>query len=512
MDRTFTSAYRMNPMKTFLAPFRVLIALGIFLGVATYVCARSNDIELGLQAYTFRRLTFVEAVDQAKADGIHAIQAFGGQTLGGGLPGKFDHHMDANTRTQLLALLKEKGVRLDSYGVVNGRDETEWRQIFEFARAMGLRAIASEPAPEVLPLVDRLSRESGIRVALHNHPTPSTYANPQFALRTLASYGDNIGLCADTGHWARSGYDPVASLHEATGHVIAVHFKDLTERGVRAAHDVPWGTGTSDAAGQIAELRRQHFNGCVFIEYEHDTPTLNEDVRRSADYFRQALAASDEQLQRHAVIPPGYTRQTKDLWADDRGKNSAKWEAPSPLFANDLSNADFAPGSWAWENHVLVAKGGGDLWTKENYGDFAVMLEFRTAKDSNSGVFLRCTDPVNWLQNSMEIQILQGTEIDKKHVVGALYDCLAPKKEIQIQPGVWHRYVITAKGSVITVSLDGEEIVKADLSKWTQAHRNPDGTENKFDHAYKDMPRSGRIGLQYHGSPIEFRNLFVERL
>ena len=39
-----------------------------------------------------------------------------------------------------------------------------------------------------------------------------------------------------------------------------------------------------------------------------------------------------------------------------------------------------------------------------------------------------------------------------------------------------------------------------------------DGTLNKFDHAYRDLPLSGRIGLQYHGSPIEFRNLFVERL
>jgi sugar phosphate isomerase/epimerase len=492
--------------------FRAFALCCFLFGTVCPAFARSDDIELGLQAWTFRRMTFAETLDQAKADGIHAIQAYSGQELGGGLSGKFDHHMDANTRAQVLALLKEKGVRLDSYGVINGHDEAEWREIFDFARAMGMRAIASEPAPEVLPLVDRLSRETGIRVALHNHPTPSTYANPHFALETLASYGNNIGLCADTGHWVRSGYDPVASLHEAAGRVLAVHFKDLTERGVPSAHDVPWGTGASDAAGQILELRRQHFSGVVFIEYEHDTPSLSDDVRRSAEYFERAMAASDDDLERHAVIPVGFTRQTPELWAGDRGKNSARWSAATPLFTEDLSNADFKPGSWVWENHVLVAKGGGDIWTKENYQDFAVMLEFRTAKDSNSGVFLRCTDPVNWLQSCMEIQILQGTEQDTKHNTGALYDCLAPKKDIPIHAGEWYRYVITAKGNIITVSLNGEEILKADLSKWTAPHLNPDGTKNKFDHAYKDMISSGRIGLQYHGSPIEFRNLFVERL
>ncbi len=500
-------------MKYFLSRFFIAIfGLSVVWSGRAGAAPRADGIELGLQTWTFRRLTFVETIEEAKRAHIRALQAFGGQTLGGNLAGKFDHHMDAATRAELLTLLKKEGVRLDSYGVVNGHSEAEWREIFAFAHEMDLRSIASEPPPEELPLVDRLSRETGVRVALHDHPTPSLYANPKFALQTLNSYGENIGLCADTGHWVRSGFDPVESLRAAAGRIISVHFKDLNERGVVSAHDVPWGTGASDAAAQIAELRRQHFAGCVFIEYEHETPSLSEDVRKSADFFRRALAASETELERGEVVPPGFSRNAEDVWHDERGKQATRWAAATPLFTDDLGNADFKPGSWAWENHVLVAKGGGDIWTKENFGDFAVMLEFKTGTDSNSGVFLRCTDPVNWLQNSMEIQILQGTEADKKHNVGSLYDCLAPKKDIPIKAGEWYRYVITAKGSIITVSLNGEEILKADLQQWTEPHRNPDGTPNKFDHAYKDMPLSGRIGLQYHGSPIEFRNIFVERL
>ena len=52
---------------------------------------------------------------------------------------------------------------------------------------------------------------------------------------------------------------------------------------------------------------------------------------------------------------------------------------------------------------------------------------------------------------------------------------------------------------------------KVNLDLWKDAGRNPDGTANKFNKAYKDMPRVGRVGLQDHGTPIEFRNLFIEK-
>ena len=48
-----------------------------------------------------------------------------------------------------------------------------------------------------------------------------------------------------------------------------------------------------------------------------------------------------------------------------------------------------------------------------------------------------------------------------------------------------------------------------DLNRWTEAHKNPDGTPNKFNTAYKDMPRVGNIGLQYHGHPVWYRNVKI---
>jgi hypothetical protein len=50
------------------------------------------------------------------------------------------------------------------------------------------------------------------------------------------------------------------------------------------------------------------------------------------------------------------------------------------------------------------------------------------------------------------------------------------------------------------------------LDDWTEAHQNPDGTANKFDVAYKDLPRSGYIGLQDHGGKVWYRNIRIKEL
>ncbi len=210
-------------------------------------------------------------------------------------------------------------------------------------------------------------------------------------------------------------------------------------------------------------------------------------------------------------VAPGFTADVHGDIGPGHGADSKRWPAPQPVFAADLSNAEFKPGSWAWENGVLVAKGGGDLWTKENYGDFVLNLDFRCEERANSGVFLRCSDVANWLNTAMEVQILQG-DAPEKHLVGAVYDCVAPTRQIEIVPGTWYHYTITAIGSHIKVVLNGEKLVDMNLDLWKEAGKNPDGTPNKFTTAYKDMARSGRIGLQYHTNKVEFRNIVIDRL
>lgn len=472
-----------------------------------------HRIELGMQAWTLNRGTFADAVKKTSALGVRYLQAYPRQKLGGGMEGTMVPTMDAATRNQIKALLKASGVTLTSFGVVRAADEKEWREIFSFAQDMGLRDIAVEPPKntwnEVFPLLDRLAAEYGVSVTIHNHPNPNN--PPADVVAALKPYSQRLGICGDTGHWARSGFEPVGALRAAEGHLISLHFKDLTEIA-RQAHDVPWGTGASNAAGQIAELRRQNFKGIAYVEYEHRTPQLEAEVARSVAFFRQAEKASDADLIAGRVLPPGYTRNPADFNRAGIGQSSVRWAAPVALLKPDLSNAEFKPGSWIWEKDAVVAKGGGNLWTRESYGDFALSLDFKCEAGSNSGIFLRASDTENWLHNAIEVQILQGEADKPTHLVGAIFDCLAPTATVAIKPGQWHQLTVIARANRIQVILDQEAVVDMNLDQWKQAGKNPDGTPNKFQKAYKDMARSGRIGLQDHGTPIAFRNLVIEKL
>ncbi|MCB1092446.1 MAG: DUF1080 domain-containing protein [Verrucomicrobiae bacterium] len=190
---------------------------------------------------------------------------------------------------------------------------------------------------------------------------------------------------------------------------------------------------------------------------------------------------------------------------------------PVTLFGgSDLSAWTMdSEGAWvAKDGELQPAEGGkGYAWTKETYGDFKLTLEFKMSKDCNSGVFFR-TDPKNPVQGGFEIQVMDSaakSELDK-HDCGALYDALAPSTNAAKPAGEWNTMSITCKGPMVTVVLNGKTVVEANLDQWTTAGQNPDGSQNKFKTALKDLPRDNHIGLQNHGHPVWYRNIKVERL
>lgn len=184
------------------------------------------------------------------------------------------------------------------------------------------------------------------------------------------------------------------------------------------------------------------------------------------------------------------------------------------LFAMDLSNAVDASG-WQFDGKELVAKNHDTLWTKDSYGDFILDLEFKVAKESNSGVFLRSGDIKNVLA-ALEIQVHESADGSKYGMLGAIYDAMPPVKNAAKPVGEWNRYTITCKGPQVTVVLNGETIIDANLDNWPETGKNPDGTPNKFKKALKDFARSGPIGLQgLHGkaqAPVWYRNLKIKTL
>ncbi|PST83601.1 endonuclease [Pedobacter yulinensis] len=244
--------------------------------------------KLGSQAYTFNRFDFFQAVAKIDSCKLRYVEAFPGQRLGGGMEGRMDFRMKPEVREQVLTKLKAAGVTLYGFGVVTPGSEKDWKQLFEFAKAMGIRTITSEPKVADLDMIASLCETYKINVALHNHPKPSIYWNVDFALESIAGKSKYLGLCADIGHWVRSGLDPVACLKKARGHVLHMHFKDLNERSAKA-HDVHWGSGASDIPAVLAELKAQRFKGMISAEYEYNWRNNAPDVAASVAFFRSAL-------------------------------------------------------------------------------------------------------------------------------------------------------------------------------------------------------------------------------
>ena len=205
------------------------------------------------------------------------------------------------------------------------------------------------------------------------------------------------------------------------------------------------------------------------------------------------LCASSISL--HAAPPPDTTG-----WAD--------------LFTADLSNSVEA-GKWSFKSGELVAGDHETLWTKESYGNFILDLEFKVAKESNSGVFLRSGDIKNVLK-ALEIQVHDSSDGSKYGMVAAIYDACPPTKNMSKPIGEWNHFTITCKDSLVSVVFNGEEVIHADLDKWSEAKKNADGTPNKFAVALKDFARKGPIGLQgLHGkaqAPVWYRNLKIKAL
>ncbi len=149
------------------------------------------------------------------------------------------------------------------------------------------------------------------------------------------------------------------------------------------------------------------------------------------------------------------------------------------LFAVDLSNAAFPKGVWTFENGVLTASEDQVIWSKKDYDNFIIDLEFKTEDGTNSGVIVYCTNMENWIPNSVEVQIAddfaeQWAKSPKTWHCGAIFGHLAPTKSMVKKPGQWNRFTVTCKDKIIYVMLNGQMVTEMNMDLWTSATKNPD--------------------------------------
>ena len=154
--------------------------------------------------------------------------------------------------------------------------------------------------------------------------------------------------------------------------------------------------------------------------------------------------------------------------------------------------------NWRAEGGAIVADmgKGGYLVSKNSYKDFQVRAEFWADTTTNSGVFIRCTDPNKvTATNAYEVNIYDRRP-EPDYGTGAIVN-VAKVSPMPKAGGKWNTYEITAKGSQLTVVLNGVQTVSVQNSQFAQ----------------------GRLALQYGlgpkdapGGPIKWRKVQIKPL
>jgi sugar phosphate isomerase/epimerase len=252
---------------------------------------KTGGFFVGCQAYTFNRFTALEAIEKTAQAGGTVIEFYPGQKLSKDEPDlRWDHNASADTIEKVKAKLAACKVRAVNYGVVDiPKDEAAARKLFEFAKTMGIYAVTTESV-DAIDTIEKLVKEYDIKVGFHNHPKrPNTASyrmwDPNYVLSVVKDRDARIGSGADTGHWVRSGLNPIDCHRILKGRIVSTHLKDLNQMGP-AAHDVPYGAGVSDVPALLTELKAQGFAGNISIEYEYHWENSTPEVGQCVGFVR----------------------------------------------------------------------------------------------------------------------------------------------------------------------------------------------------------------------------------
>ena len=146
--------------------------------------------------------------------------------------------------------------------------------------------------------------------------------------------------------------------------------------------------------------------------------------------------------------------------------------------------------NWRLADGVVQADSGtGFLVTKQPYGDFEIKAEFWVDENANSGIFIRCADPVKvGADTCYEVNVFD-TRPDPTYGTGAIVN-VAKVTTMPKAGGKWNTYEIRAEGPRMIVTLNGVRTVDVQDTKHAR----------------------GPIGLQYGAGIVKFRNVQIRPL
>jgi len=161
---------------------------------------------------------------------------------------------------------------------------------------------------------------------------------------------------------------------------------------------------------------------------------------------------------------------------------------------------------------VWQPKKGGTIYTKAEFTNFTVRLEFKLPSGGNNGLAIRYPGSGDTAYVGMcECQVLDdnyeqvtGQHLDPRQVHGSAYGLVAAQRGYQHPTGEWNYEEVTVVGPAIKVELNGTRILDTNLSTVV------DSMGDK-SHPGKDRT-SGHFGFAGHNDPVMFRNISIKPL
>jgi sugar phosphate isomerase/epimerase len=257
---------------------------------APAVAASTELLKLGIASYSLRKFPFDQALEMAKSCDVHYINFK-------------DVHIPRTDSPEAIKAARAKteaaGFTIMGGGTITWQekgdtwqasDEAQVRKDFEYAKLAGMPLIVAAPSFKALDTVEKVAKESGIKVAIHNHgPEDKYFPSPYDVYKHIKGRDKSMGMCVDIGHTWRAGVDPTKAVLELRDRVYDLHVKDLRDLKNRDSQVIV-GKGAIDFPAFFRALVKIGYQGHVGLEYEIDVDNPLPGMQQSFAYMKGVLA------------------------------------------------------------------------------------------------------------------------------------------------------------------------------------------------------------------------------
>jgi L-ribulose-5-phosphate 3-epimerase len=250
----------------------------------------AEDWKFGIALWTFHDVNFPESLKLVDSSGLKYIEPNTFHQAGPELKDTLVGKLSPAGLEKLKEMISAKGLICESVYVVGDSTIQSWARQFETAKTLGAKFVTTEPPLNMLNSIDSLAGAYGIKVAIHEHwKGVSQYWNPDTTLMALKDH-PNFGVCADLGHFPKSGIDPLEAVKKFRGRIIAIHMKDIGAFNQPALKDVRAGTGVVNFPAIFQELKDQQFKGHIYIERDStEKPNNLLSVQMAIRYYNDQI-------------------------------------------------------------------------------------------------------------------------------------------------------------------------------------------------------------------------------